>query len=141
MLPDESGTQPRIASDKNSLGVVADGEHRDVTVIEGKVKPSPSEGMSVAPTPSSLPSHRIPLRYKNVYPDARSNKPLLCWYHQESRFEEGAFAPKLWLRIDTAEPNHGLIGPHEESLIEDFRAALASTQSNWVMEPWDGMQL
>ena len=123
------GDKPLIGDSASALGVRVpidiepDGE--------GKVHPG-SRGMSVAPDWRKLPDHRIPTRLRIHVPKARGNYKLACFRMGEGPFEDGPLTNDLLLRID--KKTHGVVSPASAVSLEQYRAALASTQDQWVID-------
>ena len=97
MFADRTGLAPRIANDSKSLGVRVEGETNgppDIAVQEGMVKPG-REGMSVSPSPETLPFFLIPRRFESVLFERpgvpKGNNALVCWKSGVGPFEDGPF--------------------------------------------------
>ena len=139
MLPDASGTRPQVANDKKSLGVQVEGEgpgDPDIPVEGGMVRPA-TGGMSVSPSKVTLPPHRIPKQFVGRYPDARGSNKYVCWRMGDGPFADAALAPRLFMRLDRTLPDHGLIEPDAAMPLDEYRGAIADTQSSWVAEAWN----
>ena len=133
------GDRPRIGNDANSLGIrIGDneGDPFDIPVQDSQVRPE-TGGMSVAPSPASLPRHKIPREFAKVYPGARCKQPLICWQMGEGPFETGPLTERLVFRNDPGSPTeHGFVEPHQEMLLTEYQDALTATQPAWKCVPW-----
>ncbi len=126
---------PRIGRDAKSLGVRVPDTNSgksncDVALNEhGQVSPGEG-GMSVAPTVTALPEHRIPRRLRHLAPRATGNNDLAVWRFGEGEWLDGDFAPVLKLRTDS--PKHGVIEPEYVMTLQKYEDALAATQQFWI---------
>jgi hypothetical protein len=131
------GTKPQIGRGPQFLGVrVGTGSNDDVNPDdEGCVHPGRG-GMSVAPNPDWLPTHRQPRRlrdrYPDRFPDAAGSNGLHCWHLGEGPFHAQNVSDRLFLRLDPNAPTrHGLVEPEEKMTLADYEGALAATQDLW----------
>jgi hypothetical protein len=132
MLADEG--KPLVEASRRGLGVVmpgGDGEPDVIPDAEGLVGPG-SVGMSVVPAWRHLPRYRIPKRLQSLHPAARGKDNLRIWRMGEGPFESGPFTEQLLVRLDN--PHHGLVEPASRVSPEQFQAALAATQDQWVLD-------
>ena len=141
MLPDESGTRPRVGNDKKSLGVVVAGEGLgtpDIPVAEGGTVAPGTGGMSVSASKDTLPFFLIPKEYVALYPKAKGKSGMVCWRRGDGPFADAAFAPGLSLRVDPDRDTHAFVEPDQATMsLNEYRVAIAATQPEWVPEPWD----
>jgi hypothetical protein len=84
--------------------------------------PALSRGMSCAPTIQDLPSHRRPLEWSGTQKHAM----FKVW-----KIDDGELGPDLIAFRDS--PGHITIGPVRTMTLDEFRAALAATQSKWTL--------
>ena len=132
MLAD--GEKPLVEASRRGLGVVVPGGEGEPDVIvdaEGRVGPGMG-GMSVVSAWRHLPRYRIPKRLQSLHPAARGKDILRIWRMGGGRFESGPFIDDLQLRLDN--PHHGLVEPASQVSPEQFQAALAATQDQWVLD-------
>jgi len=144
MIPDVTGHQPHVAQDKNSLGVCVSeppGDHDDMIVIDGDSVLPIRQGMSVSPSPDSLPIHRIPRRLKKNLPQhlgvPSGNNKCVCWLAGDGEFRDGLFAASLmfWTEPEGS-ATHGVVGPAKRTTLAGYRQALTATQPVWKRLPW-----
>jgi hypothetical protein len=134
MLAD--GDRPQVGPSALALGVrVPPDEHADIAVgAEGMVEPR-TGGMSVAPAWRLLPVHRIPRRLRAKFPRAAGKNSFFLWRMGDGPFAEGPFAERLLFRPDPEKPNkHGFVEPVAKMPTGDYRAALAATRDQWVID-------
>ena len=139
------GDLPRVGPARNALGVVTSAEKPenaprewvpDIDPDGAGVVRTATGGMSVAPSLSALPAHRIPerLRERGVTKAVGSNK-LFVWSHGDGDFQAGPVAPGLALRPDAGvRPTHGVVEPAAAMTVEAFRERLAATAGNWAVD-------
>ncbi len=130
MLPDASGTKPKIGCDGGpGLGVrVPPDPNADVHPdLIGNV--GSGEGMSVAPYISALEWFRIPKRLKHIYPDASGSNRQIIWSMGEGEFRDAPISASLALKADS--DTHGQIEPMTRVPVAAFQNALAETQKEW----------
>lgn len=123
------GDKPLVAPTARGLGVRPG---VDITVDDlGNVAPG-SGGMSVAPDWKLLPPWRIPHRLAHIMPQARGRNEDACW-----RLGEGSFIADSiggHLRFVPDRPSHGVVEPAFQMPLDDYQAALADTQDDWVVD-------
>ena len=146
MHADVTGLVPRVGNNSKSLGVRVEGETNgppDIAVLDGMVKLG-REGMSVSPSPETLPFFLIPRRFENVQFERpgvpKGNNALVCWRSGVGPFEDGPFAAGLvFMREPENNPLHGVIAPGGEVPLDEYRTALANSQADWnsVRWPWE----
>jgi hypothetical protein len=107
----------------------------DIPEKDGHVQPG-TGGMSVSPSLETLPSHRIPRRFKDKYPerfpDATGSNRLHCWFMGDGAFVTDPVADGLVLRPDPKRPDrHGFVEPEREMPVPDYEAAITATRENW----------
>jgi hypothetical protein len=132
MTPD--GEKPRIGSTARTLGVRCP---QDVALDE-RGWAVPGKGMSVAPTLTELPHHRIPRRLRKLVPSATGCDDDRCFRLAELSYRPGVVADALSLRPDLLpRPDgrrHGQIEPTQPMPVSRFSAALGDTQARWVLD-------
>ena len=115
--------------------MVGPGEGDDLPETDGHVQPNEG-GASVSPSPETLPTHRVPRRLRDKYPerfpDARGTNTLHCWAMGEGAFVAGPLTDLLVLRLDPDLPNHGFVEPALRMPTEQYQEALAVTRPSWV---------
>jgi len=145
MTPD--GDVPQVGPSARKLGVrVHPMPNHDVKPDgDGNVGPDryfeeQREGMSVAPSLSTLPFHRVPARLLWLRSDARGNNKDRVFRLGEGPFVRSAVADDLELAPDDVEePEHGVIQPKNVMPVAVYQAALAATKTDWFAdEPTEG---
>jgi hypothetical protein len=130
------GECPAVGRGAELLGVRVGGSTKeDIPVEDGMVEPG-TGGMSVSPRPEALPSHRLPRRLRDKYPDrfpkAAGSASLHCWSLGEGPFLAASVVERLSLRLDPDHPEkHGFVEPDQRMALSDYEAALAATQPVW----------
>lgn len=128
--------RPEVGRAGNLLGVrIGTASRDDIDEKDGRVQPG-TGGMSVSPSVDALPSHRIPRRLKDKYPerfpDARGPNQLHCWMMGDGEFVAGPLAADLVLRPDPNRPNeHGFVEPEREMPVAEYEAAVTATRDQW----------
>ena len=130
VLKDTEG-KPAVGDRPTDLGVRVPADIQPNTV--GVVAPGKG-GMSVAPTPADLPTHRLPKRLQNLVSDARGIDTNIVWCLGEGDFIDGAVANDLRLRLDPNGTRHGFVEPALPVPLEQYRRALAATRDAWVVD-------
>ncbi len=118
--------KPQVGDSARELGVRVGGDNPDVEVDEnGMIDPNKPmkhngklPGMSVAPDPYVLASHRRPPEFGGTGKDP-------VW-----SIDTDKLGPDLKYTQDSE--THGLIQPSDTMALEDYRAALANTQDDWT---------
>jgi hypothetical protein len=125
--------RPKIGSNSNELGVrVAPHRTPDVTPDpSGRVFASVDQGLSVAPSIDAMYDHLIPKRLRARFPRATGRDSMRVWTMGSGPFESSPMTDDL--RLAVTGPNHGVIAPGRDMLVEDFQAVLASTRENWEL--------
>jgi hypothetical protein len=128
--------RPEVGRAAYLLGVrVGPVPGNDIDEKDGRVQPG-TGGMSVAPSVEALPSHRIPRRLREKYPerfpDADGSNRLHCWLMGDGDFAAGPLARDLVLRPDPKRPDkHGFVEPEREMPAAEYDAAIAETREQW----------
>ena len=91
-----------------------------------------SKGMSVAPNWRLLPVFRIPQRLRHIAPKAIGNSNCYCFAMGKGEFKSEAINADIELIKDNQ--NHGVIAPRNSVSINSFRAQLATTRSEWIVD-------
>lgn len=131
------GDSPQLGRGAVLLGVrVGPGEHDDVHPDEANCVHPGGGGMSVSPRVDDLPTHRLPRRLRDAYPerfrDASGPNTLHCWTMGDGPFVDGPMVDRLWLRRDPDMPEtHGFVEPHGKMPLDQYEVALAATQHHW----------
>jgi len=91
--------------------------------------------MSVAPSLSDLPDHRIPKRL-NAYgiPRARGPNSMRIWRMGDGPFLNSPIVADLNLRLDPRDPLHGLVEPATIVKLDQYRRAIEQTRELWVID-------
>ena len=92
--------------------------------------------MSVSPSADAIPTHRLPRRlqekYPERFPDASGPNTLQCWWMGEGEFVQDRVADRLCLRPDSDElRRHGLVEPDPRMELDEYESALQATRDNW----------
>lgn len=125
---------PIITDSATGLGVRTgqSGGHKDIEVDgDGFVHPA-TGGMSVVPNWRLMKYYRIPMRLEPLCEGASGNNALACFAFGEGDFIAGPIHTGLALGSVTA--SHGCIEPETRMPLDNYRKALASTQSGWVID-------
>jgi hypothetical protein len=129
--------KPRVMPGAKGLGVrIGDAKNDDLAAdTNSNVHPG-TGGMSVAPTPDDLPTHRLPKRLKAKYPnrfqDASGPDTFACWWMGQGPFLLAPVADRLQLRPDPQRPQqHGFVEPAEVMSRTEYEGALAETRDQW----------
>jgi hypothetical protein len=135
------GGRPQIGNGGYFLGVrIGSADNDDINPDEnGFVQPGQG-GMSVSSSLDALPSHRLPRRLREKYPqripDARAPNSVHCWHMGNGDFASGPLVDGLCLRLDPDMPNtHAFVEPDGRMHLKDYEAALANTQGQW--QKWE----
>ena len=133
--------RPAVASDKNSLGITTPAERPAAApsrwvpdvVPDTSGHVIPGQGMSVAPSATDLPVHRVPIRLQGRgLPRAIGSDKLFVWSHGTGEFQPADVADGLTLRPDLA--THGLIEPAEPMPLDVYRRHLTGTAPDWTVD-------
>ncbi|HEX7448427.1 MAG TPA: hypothetical protein VF306_12820 [Pirellulales bacterium] len=130
MTPD--GDKPKVGNTARTLGVrLPPNPKPDIELnSDGTVEPGRG-GMSVSPDLQSLPSHRVPIRYIMLKPDAQGrNKHDVCWRMGTGPFVDGVITDRLVLRLER--DGHGFVEPAYRMSLSEYQSALAATQGDWI---------
>lgn len=133
MLADADG-KPALGNTANHLGLRFPGcqGKSDVDICSKSKKViANKKGMSVANRWRNLPVHRIPKRLEGVLPGAAGRNELKCFRLADFSFIEQAIGNHLFHFI---ERQHGCICPTKSMSREAVESALASTQSDWLLD-------
>jgi len=131
------GDRPEVGRGANLLGVRVGGKETDDINPDGEGRVQPGRGgMSVSPSIDTLPTHRIPRRLREAYPErfpeATASNRHYCWSLGEGPFQAGRVAERLCFRPDPDNPGrHGFVEPDDTMLLADYEAALAATREQW----------
>ena len=122
-------------------GSVGDGNF-DVTADAAGVVYPGTGGMSVSPSWGDLPSFLIPFRLRGALPlrnfkKAAGGNSVRIWSRVVSSFPADVappvpFAVGLVLRVNR--PGHAMVEPAGPTAHDRYQAALAATQSSWVID-------
>jgi hypothetical protein len=103
------------------------------------IKPSPTDsvspgtgGMSVSSGPAGLSLHFVPKRLRHARPGAIGNNSGFIWSFGSGGFSASPIPPHLSFRPTSA--SHGLVEPHDDMALEDYRGALAATGGHWKVD-------
>lgn len=130
MKGDKTG-KPQIGDTSVTLGVRVPADIAPDS--SGMVQPG-TGGMSVAPSMGDLPARMVPVRLRSRVPGASGRDSLNVWGMGEGAFEEASLAADLSLRPDPKNPRHGFAEPEIRMALDRFRAALAATRSDWMVD-------
>jgi hypothetical protein len=89
--------------------------------------------MSVYASLRSMPARMVPKRLLPIIPFAAGSNNLRVWAMGEGPFADGPFAAHLLFRVDPNDPMHGFVEPAAIMTLAEYEAALAATQSMWVI--------
>ena len=130
------GNRPRIGSTATSLGVRVPPDKKPDIVPDAAESVEPGRGgMSVVPAWRLLPFFRIPRRLKPIMPAATGSNSFSCWRMGEGLFAAGEVFESFALRPDPDNPvKHGFVEPAARMSLVDYRAALAATKCEWVID-------
>jgi hypothetical protein len=123
--------KPALGNSATALGVRVPDDIRPDG--DGRVHPE-TGGMSVSPSVAALPPHRIPQRLRERIPGARGGSSLFVWSMGVGPFAAGALAPRLQVRIDVKNENHGLVEPDAVMDLADYQNALYATRDAWSVD-------
>lgn len=127
MKPDPSGSAPRVEATARGLGV----RPRDLAPCALGLAHPNQGGMSVAPTLTDLPPHRVPERLGHLVEGASGYDSDRVWVVGASAFSNGPFARGLALRVTST--SHGVVEPDEQRPFNQYEAHLAATASQWAV--------
>lgn len=127
VMTQDKDTLPFVGDTGRSLGVRPD---HDIPIRNGFVSPG-TGGMSVAPSISLLPLHRIPRCLKEKYRGATGSNRDSVWRFGSGDFVSSRIDCKLSFR--TTSSIHGLVEPAETVTIEQYKDAIARTRDEWVL--------
>jgi hypothetical protein len=134
LMKDVAG-RPLCGSVAMALGVrpLQPGRAPDIPVDEfGNVQPG-TGGMSVYASLRAMPARMVPKRLLPIVPSAAGSNNLRVWAMGVGRFTDGPIAPQLRFRVDPEDSMHGFIEPDDIMTVAEYEAALAATQSAWVV--------
>lgn len=128
MRKDDDGL-PHVEQSASGLGVRPgidiDVDHNGSVLLNGK-------GMSVSPNWRDMPLFRIPARLRGLKPGARGSDQTFCFCTGSGPFQQGDFAEGLVLEPDST--THGTIAPNRLMPLDDYRAAIEATRSDWQVD-------
>ena len=126
--------KPKIGPSKRMLGVKIDGLSPDIEPdANGDVSPG-ADGMSVAPSFSTLPIFLVPDRFSAIRPGARGkNSNNHCWSMGNGDFISNDINDSLNLLVDRP-GEHGVVRPRTKMPVADFQDKLAATQNEWIID-------
>lgn len=128
-MEEEEGL-PKIGDSRNMLGV----RPVDITPDEaGDVRPC-GVGMSVNPSLFAMLMVHIPRRWRTLntkFKSARGDDSVVVFKLGEGDFVRGDVATDLVL--NPTSPRHGVVEPETKMPFEQYKKALGSTQSNWIL--------
>lgn len=108
----------------------------DIPVDSGNVVYPGTGGVSVSPSISALPPHRVPKRFRGVVQGASGSDHDAIWSIGDGSFEQGLLTGDLELRPDPRTSRHGFIEPARKMPVDHYRSAIAATRDSWVaVEP------
>ena len=123
------GNQPLVAPTARGLGIRPG---VDIPVDDsGNVAPDHG-GMSVASDWKLLPPWRIPKRLANIVPQASGRNDDACWRLGDGGFVAESIGERLRFVPDRL--SHGVVEPAFEMSLDEYQAALAATQDDWVID-------
>lgn len=132
----KDGDRPLLGESASTLGVRVP---RDIPpTSDGAVLPG-SNGMSVTPSVAALnrmPARMVPNRLRAIVPGAAGDDSLFVWSLGQGPWATGVepIAPKLQLRPDPTDSQHGFVEPDVLMPVNGYRAAIAATQNLWQMD-------
>jgi hypothetical protein len=87
--------------------------------------------MSVAPSVTGLPPHRVPERLGHLVEGASGHDSDRVWVAGAGAFSSGTFAQGLALRVTST--THGVVEPDERRPFAHYEAHLAATATQWTV--------
>ena len=127
MKPAACGAAPLAEASARGLGV----RPRDLAPCALGLAHPQKGGMSVAPTLSDLPPHRVPERLGHLVEGASGHDSDRVWVAGTGAFSTGAFALGLALRVTSA--THGRVEPDHRRPFKQYEAHLAATATLWTV--------
>ncbi len=114
---------PRIANAATGLGARVP---KDIDV-DGEMVRLNEKGMSVRPSLADVPLEFLP---KRIDPAGLGENANRVFKYGEGKFEQTPFAPGLELVPDR--PDHGVVKPTAVVTLEQYRADIVATRSQWT---------
>jgi hypothetical protein len=131
MLSDSG--RPVIGAERNMLGIRTPPDEPADIIPDGNGNVGPNlGGMSVNPSISFMLPVHWPKRWHKQYPQfkgARGGDGIEVFMHGDGEFMRAPITDDLQLRPDG--PKHGVVEPAREMALNQYVAALASTQNDW----------
>lgn len=128
MKCDSAGRSPRVEASARGLGVR---RKEDLAPCPLGLAHPQKGGMSVAPSITDLPTHRVPIRLGALVMGASGSNSDRVWVLGEEPFSSGPFAVGLALRVETNA--HGLVEPSAAVPFEQYEQDLAATAPLWTV--------
>jgi hypothetical protein len=124
--------KPSVGRSAVKLGVRVEspGNASDILVTNGMVSFG-IEGMSVSPSPSALPPHRIPRRLRDRFPEAHGADSTWVWKYGDGDFLACQINESIAFRPTSV--HHGVLCPTVEMPLLAYEEGLATTRNEWEL--------